>query len=86
MAGWAVRSRCCGSEDLEGGGHGDQGSEWNYVLPDDPRFDPIYLPTPEQHQLGGYKTWLGTNVMQEDTSVIPTKNLMELLAELKEAE
>ena len=57
-----------------------------YVLPDDPRFDPIYLPTPEQHQLGGYKTWLGTNVMQEDTSVIPTKNLMELLAELKKAE
>jgi len=29
-----------------------------------------YLPTPEQHQLGGYETWLGTNVVQEDTSVI----------------
>ncbi len=45
-----------------------------------------YLPTPEQHQLGGYETWLGTNVVQEDTSVILTKNLMEMLAELKKAE
>ena len=42
-----------------------------------------YLPTPEQHQLGGYETWLGTNVVQEDTSVILTKNLMEMMAELK---
>jgi hypothetical protein len=44
-----------------------------------------YLPTPEQHQLGGYETWLGTNVVQEDTSVILTKNLMEMMAELKAA-
>ena len=29
-----------------------------------------YLPTPEQHLLGGYETWLGTNVVQEDTSVM----------------
>jgi hypothetical protein len=42
-----------------------------------------YLPTPAQHQLGGYETWLGTNVVQEDTSVILTKNLMEMMAELK---
>ncbi len=42
-----------------------------------------YLPTPEQHELGGYETWLGTNVVQEDTSVILTKNLLEMLAELK---
>jgi hypothetical protein len=42
-----------------------------------------YLPTPEQHKLGGYETWLGTNVVQEDTSVILTKNLMEMLNELK---
>ncbi|MEQ1851987.1 MAG: hypothetical protein ABMA01_10385, partial [Chthoniobacteraceae bacterium] len=34
-----------------------------------------YLPTPEQHELGGYETWLGTNVVQEDASVILTKNL-----------
>jgi hypothetical protein len=45
-----------------------------------------YLPTPEQHALGGYETWLGTNVVQEDTSVILTKNLFEMLAELKKAE
>jgi len=44
-----------------------------------------YLPTPEQHQLGGYETWLGTNVVQEDTSVILTKNLMEMMAQLKAA-
>ena len=45
-----------------------------------------YLPTPEQHALGGYETWLGTNVVQEDTSVILTKNLLEMLGELKKAE
>ena len=45
-----------------------------------------YLPTPEQHALGGYETWLGTNVVQEDTSVILTNNLLEMLAELKKAE
>lgn len=43
-----------------------------------------YLPTPEQHQLGGYETWLGTNYVQEDTSVILTKNLLEMLADLWE--
>jgi hypothetical protein len=45
-----------------------------------------YLPTPEQHQLGGYETWLGTNVVQEDASVILTNQLLEMLAELKKAE
>lgn len=44
-----------------------------------------YLPTPEQHKLGGYETWLGTNRVQEDTSVILTSNLLEMLAELKKA-
>jgi hypothetical protein len=42
-----------------------------------------YLPTPEQHQLGGYETWLGTNLVQEDASVIITNNLLEMLAELR---
>ncbi len=41
-----------------------------------------YLPTPEHHKLGGYETWLGTNVVQEDTSVILTKHLLEMLSEL----
>ena len=45
-----------------------------------------YLPTPKQHRLGGYETWLGTNVVQEDASVILTDNLLEMLAELKKAE
>ncbi|MGC3968165.1 MAG: neutral/alkaline non-lysosomal ceramidase N-terminal domain-containing protein [Pirellulales bacterium] len=42
-----------------------------------------YLPTPEQHKLGGYETWLGTNQVEEQTSVIITKNLLEMLAELR---
>ncbi|MGH2622102.1 MAG: neutral/alkaline non-lysosomal ceramidase N-terminal domain-containing protein [Sphingobacterium sp.] len=27
-----------------------------------------YLPTPEQHELGGYETWLGTNRVEKDAS------------------
>lgn len=42
-----------------------------------------YLPPPEQHRLGGYETWLGTNVVQEDASVILTENLLEMLNELQ---
>jgi neutral ceramidase len=45
-----------------------------------------YLPTPEQHKLGGYETWLGTSVVQEDASVILTRNLLEMLGELKNPE
>lgn len=42
-----------------------------------------YLPTPEQHQLGGYETWLGTcNVEPEASAKIEAK-LLEMLAELK---
>lgn len=41
-----------------------------------------YLPTPEQHKLGGYETWMGTCRVQEDTSVILTDNLLKMLAEL----
>jgi len=44
-----------------------------------------YLPTPEQHRLGGYETWMGTNRVQEEASVILTDNLLEMLAELKRA-
>jgi hypothetical protein len=42
-----------------------------------------YLPTPAQHELGGYETWLGTNVVQTDASDIIVKNLVEMMAELK---
>ena len=41
-----------------------------------------YLPTPKQHDLGGYETWLGTSQVQKDASVILTDNLLEMLAEL----
>ena len=41
-----------------------------------------YLPTPEQHRLGGYETWIGTNTVQEDASVILTDNLLAMLTEL----
>jgi neutral ceramidase len=44
-----------------------------------------YLPTPEQHKLGGYETWLGSNRVQEDASVILTNNLLEMLGELHKA-
>lgn len=43
-----------------------------------------YLPTPEHHRLGGYETWLGTNTVQEDASVILTDQLLEMLAVLGE--
>lgn len=45
-----------------------------------------YLPTPGQHKLGGYETWLGTNVVQEDTSVILTDHLLQMLGQLRGAE
>lgn len=41
-----------------------------------------YLPTPEQHRLGGYETWLGTNIVQKDTSVILVTQLLEMMNEL----
>ncbi len=41
-----------------------------------------YLPTPAHHKLGGYETWLGTSVVQEDTSDILTRHLLEMLAKL----
>lgn len=45
-----------------------------------------YLPPPNQHELGGYETWLGTNRVQKDASVILTAELMEMLGELRGAE
>jgi len=41
-----------------------------------------YLPTPAQHRLGGYETWLGTCIVQKDTSEILTTHLLEMLEEL----
>ncbi len=45
-----------------------------------------YLPTPAQHALGGYETWLGTNRVQQDASVIITTQLLVMLDELHQAE
>lgn len=42
-----------------------------------------YLPTPEQHKLGGYETWLGTNRFQEDTSTKYVEALLRMWDELK---
>jgi hypothetical protein len=42
-----------------------------------------YLPTPEQHALGGYETWLGTNRVEVDASRKIVAKLLELFAQLK---
>ncbi|MAX25813.1 MAG: hypothetical protein CMJ19_15040 [Phycisphaeraceae bacterium] len=42
-----------------------------------------YLPTPEQHKLGGYETWYGTNKVEEDASVKIVDRLMKLFNSLK---
>jgi hypothetical protein len=44
-----------------------------------------YLPTPEQHELGGYETWLGTNFVQKDASRKITDELLQILGHLKGA-
>ena len=41
-----------------------------------------YLPTPAQHRLGGYETWLGTCNVQEDASDLITAHLLDMLKEL----
>jgi len=41
-----------------------------------------YLPTPEQHKLGGYETWLGTNKVEEQASVKIVNTLLEMFKEL----
>ncbi|MCA8985652.1 MAG: hypothetical protein R3C12_04290 [Planctomycetaceae bacterium] len=41
-----------------------------------------YLPTPEQHRLGGYETWIGVNKVQLDASVKMVDALIEMLGEL----
>jgi len=37
-----------------------------------------YLPTPEQHKLGGYETWLGTNFVEYEASNKIIAKLLEL--------
>ena len=42
-----------------------------------------YLPTPEQHKLGGYETWMGTNRVEKQASVKITEQVLSMLNELK---
>lgn len=41
-----------------------------------------YLPTPPQHELGGYETWLGTNKVEVQASNKIVERLMELFAKV----
>ena len=42
-----------------------------------------YLPTPEQHEMGGYETWLGTNKVEVNASGKIVMKLMDLFENLK---
>lgn len=42
-----------------------------------------YLPTPEQHALGGYETWIGTNFVQRDASDLIVERLLHLFDSAK---
>lgn len=41
-----------------------------------------YLPTPEQHKLGGYETWMGTCSVEEQASTKIEARLLAMFAEL----
>lgn len=43
-----------------------------------------YLPSPRQHRLGGYETWLGTNRLEPTASDKMLEQLVEMAAEVKE--
>lgn len=45
-----------------------------------------YLPTPGQHRLGGYETWLGTNFVQKDASELIVRELLRLFDGLAPSE
>ena len=42
-----------------------------------------YLPTPEQHRLGGYESWVGTNRLEVDATPKITAALLRMAAEIK---
>ncbi|WP_206610883.1 hypothetical protein [Mariniphaga sediminis] len=43
-----------------------------------------YLPTPGQHKLGGYETWLGTNKVEKGASEKIVTKLMELFVSMQQ--
>jgi len=42
-----------------------------------------YLPNPEQHELGGYETWLSTNRVEKEASTKIVSKLLELFNRIK---
>lgn len=42
-----------------------------------------YLPTPEQHKLGGYEAWIGSSRLELEASCKMVDKLLEMLAQLK---
>jgi hypothetical protein len=44
-----------------------------------------YLPTPKQHELGGYETWLATNRLEPKASEKMLDALLEMAAEVRDA-
>ncbi|NLX56008.1 MAG: hypothetical protein GXY58_12925 [Planctomycetaceae bacterium] len=43
-----------------------------------------YLPTPRQHELGGYETWLATNRLEPQASEKLFDALLEMAAEVRD--
>lgn len=43
-----------------------------------------YIPTPAQHELGGYETWLGSCTLDTNASVVITDTLLDMLGELRD--
>ncbi len=44
-----------------------------------------YLPTPEQHELGGYETWMGTSNVETDATVKIVDRLLAMFEDVAEA-
>jgi neutral ceramidase len=42
-----------------------------------------YMPTPEQHKLGGYESWLGTNRVELDAAPKMVTRLLAMLHEMR---
>jgi len=43
-----------------------------------------YLPTPEQHRLGGYETWLGSNYVEKEATTKIVATLLDLFETLQQ--
>lgn len=70
----------------------ETGLEWRDVSPIKPAFFVElangsfgYLPTPRQHKLGGYETWLGTNRLEIEASEKMLAELVAMANEIKTA-